>query len=162
MHILVELEGVLRGKKDEPIPVGIIMTAQLAAYNSITFMTELTKAQAEQWINVNKVVDYDNLVDSSVGLVGEELSPRQMKVARSKGNVDLFVTNNPTNWAKAFEQGIPSIMFGVPSYTRLEFRPDAPKKVRAWNDIEDEIRRQNELRTKDKRINTQSETVRFE
>jgi hypothetical protein len=53
-------------------------------------------------------------------------------------------------------------MFGVPSYTRLEFRPDAPKRVRAWNDIEDEIRRQNELRTKDKRVDTQGEGVRFE
>lgn len=162
MHILVELEGVLRGTKDEPIPAGILMIAQLAAYNSITFMTELTRAQAEQWINVNKVVDYDNLLDSSVGLVGEELSPRQMMVARSKGNIDLFVTNNPTNWAKAFEQGIPSIMFGVPSYTRLEFRPDAPKKVRAWNDIENEIRKQNELRTQDKRITKHDEGVRFE
>ena len=138
------------------------MIAQLAAYNTITFMTELTKPQAEQWINVNKVVDYDNLVDSSVGLVGEELSQRQMKVARSKGNVDLFVTNNPTNWAAAFEQGIPSIMFGVPSYTRLEFRPDAPKKIRAWNDIENEIRKQNELRTKDKRVTKTDQGVRFD
>lgn len=162
MHILVELEGVLRGQKDEPIPAGIIMVAQLAAYNSITFMTELSKAQAEQWINVNKVVDYDNLIDSSVSLVGEELSQRQMKVARSKGTVDLFMTNNPVNWAKAFEQGIPSIMFGVPSYTRLEFRPDAPKKVRAWNEIEAEITRQNELRTQDKRITKHEEGVRFE
>lgn len=161
MHILVELEGVLRGPKDEPVSQGIILSAQLAAYNQISFMTELTTAQAEQWINVNKVVDYDYLWDSSHGLVGEELAHRQIRAARSRGNIDLFITNNPKWWAFAFEQGIPSMMFAVPSYTRPEFRPDAPKRVRAWNEIEEAIAKQNELRTKDARLQ-RGEGVRFE
>jgi hypothetical protein len=53
------------------------------------------------------------------------------------------------------------MMFGVPSYTRPEFRPDAPKKVRAWSDIEAAIAKQNELRTKDIRL-TRTETTKFE
>ena len=163
MHILVELEGVLRGhRNDEPISTGIILVAQLAAYNRLTFMTELSKPEAEQWINVNKIVDYDHLLDSSIGLVGENLGERQLTAARAKGNIDLFITNNPTMWAFAFEQGIPSMMYGVPSYTRPEFRPDAPKKVRAWNDIEDSIRKQNEIRTKDARLNSSDEDINFE
>lgn len=161
MHIVIQLEGVLRGQFDEPIPQGIILTGQLSAYNQITFITDLSEAQAQQWINVNKVVDYDNLITNSVALVGEELAPRQLKHARSKGHIDLVITNSPTLWAQAFEMGIPSIMFGVPSYTRTEFRPDAPKKVRAWTDIEDAIRKQNELRTQDARLG-QGEGVRFE
>jgi hypothetical protein len=161
VHILVEIDGVLRGRNDEPISNGIIMVAQLAAYNTLSFMTELTEAQAQQWINVNKIVDYDYLIDSSVGLVDEPLGERQIRFARAKGNVDLFITNNPSMWAYAFDQGITSIMFGVPSYTRPEFRPDAPKRVRAWNDIEAAVARQNELRTKDARL-ARSEGVRFE
>lgn len=161
MHILVELDGVLRGQRDEPIPQGIIMVAQLAAYNQITFMTELTMAEITQWINVNKIVDYDNLLDSSIALVDEDLAQRQIKAARAKGNVDLFITSNPSNWAFAFDLGIPSMMFGVPSYVRPEFRPDAPKRVRAWTEIEDAVKKQNELRTKDARIG-RSDGVRFE
>lgn len=161
MHILVELDGVLRGKNDEPVSQGIILVAQLAAYNTISFMTELSAQEAEQWINVNKVVDYDYLIDSSVGLVDEPLGHRQIKFARAKGNIDLFVTNNPSMWAFAFEQGITSIMFGTPAYTRVEFRPDAPKRVRAWSDIEEAIAKQNELRTKEAR-QQRSEGVRFE
>ena len=161
MQILVELEGVLRGKRDEPIAAGIIITAQLAAHNQIIFMTELSQSEAEQWINVNKIVDYDMLVDSNISLVDEPLKHRQLRYARARGNVDLVITNDPSFWAFAFEQGIPAMMFGVPSYTRPEFRPDAPKKVRAWTDIEAAIAKQNELRTTDKRL-TRSEGVRFE
>ena len=161
MQILVELDGVLRGQKDEPISMGIIMVAQLAAYNQLIFMTELSEAEAQQWINVNKVVDYDMLIDSSLTLVDEPLKHRQLKYARSRGNIDLVITHDPAFWAFAFEQGIPCMMFGVPSYTRVEFRPDAPKKVRAWTDIEEAIRKQNEVRTKDARL-TRTDGVRFE
>jgi hypothetical protein len=161
MHIAVELDGVLRGQNDEPISSGIILIAQLAAYNSMTFITSLTSPEAEQWVNVNKIVDYDQLIDSSVGLVGEELGIRQLRYARAKGSVDLFITNNPSMWAAAFNEGIPALMFGVPSYTRPEFRPDAPKRVRAWNEIEEAVKKQNELRTKDMRMQ-RGEGVRFE
>jgi len=161
MQILVELDGVLRGQRDEPISMGIIMVAQLAAYNQLIFMTELSEAEAQQWINVNKVVDYDRLIDSSIRLVDEPLKQRQLKAARANGNIDLVITHDPEFWAYAFEQGIPCMMFGVPSYTRVEFRPDAPKKVRAWTEIEEAIRKQNEIRTKDARL-TRSEGVRFE
>lgn len=162
MHIVVELDGVLRGNRnDEPIAQGILVVGALSAYNQISFITELSATEAEQWINQNKVVDFDNLIDSSVGLEGEDLKQRQLKVARSKGNVDLFITSNPALWAFAFDQGIPSLMFGVPSYLRAEFRPDAPKKVRSWSQIEEAISKQNELRTKDKRL-IRTETVRFE
>lgn len=161
MHIVVELDGVLSGRNDEPISTGIIMVAQLAAYNQLTFLTSKNRAEVEQWLDINKVVDYDNLLDSSAGIVGEELVHRQLQLSRAKGNVGLFITNNPSNWAFAFDQGIPSIMFGVPSYTRPEFRPDAPKKLRSWNDIEEAVEKQNALRTQDARL-LRTEAINFE
>lgn len=137
------------------------MVAQLAAYNQLTFLTSKNRAEVEQWLDINKVVDYDNLLDSSAGIVGEELVHRQLQLSRAKGNVGLFITNNPSNWAFAFDQGIPSIMFGVPSYTRPEFRPDAPKKLRSWNDIEEAVEKQNALRTQDARL-LRTEAINFE
>ena len=113
------------------------------------------------WLDVNKIVDYDRILDSSVHLEGEVLAERQVNVARAKGPIDLFITNNPQMWAYGFNMGIPSVMFGVPSYTRVEFRPDAPKSIRSWNDIEDSINKQNELRTKDARL-LRTEGLNFE
>lgn len=161
MHILVDINGVLRGPKDEPISTGIIMAGTLSVYNQITFMSDLPPAQLQQWLDVNKIVDYDKLIDRSAYLEGDELAHRQIKLARSRGQVDLFITNDPSLWAYAFDLGIPSMMFGVPSYTRPEFRPDAPSKKRSWTDIEEAIKKQNALRTNDVRL-SRGDGVSFE
>ena len=162
MHIVVELEGVIQGAyKLDPIPTGTMAVGALSAYNQITFITDMHKDEAERWINENKVVDFDLIIGKEVTLVGENLKERQLTMARSKAGIGLFITSNPSLWAFAFEQGIPSIMFGVPSYLRPEFRPDAPKRVRSWGDIEEAVKRQNEMMTKDARL-IRTETVRFE
>ena len=161
MHILVDIDGVLRGQKEEPIGTGILMVGTLSVYNSLTLMGTGTEAQIKYWLDNNKVVDYDRIIDETVSLVDEDLKERQIKLARSKGPVDLLITNSPSLWAFAFDMGIPSAMFGVPSYTRVEFRPDAPKKVRAWSEIEEAIKQQNILRTQDARL-TRTETLNFE
>jgi hypothetical protein len=161
VQILVDINGVLKGINDEPISTGILMVGTLSVYNQLTFMSDESELATKQWLNNNKVVDFDRIIDSSVELVGEELAHRQIKFARSRGPVDLFITNNPELWAFAFDMGIPSVMFGVPSYTRPEFRPDAPKRLRAWNEIEEAINKQNALRTEDARL-TRTEALNFE
>lgn len=161
MHIVVDLDGVLKGRNDNPISTGVIMVGSLSAWNKLTLISQDSITETQHWLDTNKIVDFDNIIDKSVALEGEGLSERQLNYVRGRGAVDLFVTNNPTLWAYAFEQGIPSVMFGVPSYTRPEFRPDAPKKIRAWNDIEQAIEKQNTMRTKDARI-TRTESINFE
>jgi hypothetical protein len=146
---------------DKPIAPGILLHASLAAHNQMTIMSDWSEAQTIQWMDANKIVDFDKIIDRSVHLEGELLQERQIRLARATQPIDLFITNNPTLWAFAFDLGITSIMFGVPSYTRPEFRPDAPKQVRAWDDITSAIEKQNALRTQDVRL-TKSEGFRFE
>jgi hypothetical protein len=161
MQILVDVNGVLRGPNDEPISTGILMVGTLSVYNTLIFMSDLSTAEIQQWLDVNKIVEYDKLIDKSAHLEGEELAHRQIQLARSRGRVDLFITNNPKLWAFALDQGIPSAMFGVPSYTRAEFRPDAPKRMRSWDEIETAVKKQNELRTNDARVR-RTESINFE
>jgi len=161
MQILVELDGVLRNKDDGIISTGVLTYSMLTAYNRMTIMSSSTEEATLRWLNVNKVVDVDNIIDSSVALEGEDLAERQINFARSRGAIDLFITSNPKLWAYAFDLGITSIMFGVPSYIRPEFRPDAPKKVRSWDSIQEAIDRQNEARVKDLRL-TRTNDVSFE
>jgi hypothetical protein len=161
MHILVELDGVIRTKDDGIISTGVLMYSMLTAYNRMTVMSSSTEEETLRFLNVNKIVDVDNIVDSSVALEGEDLAERQINFARSRGSIDLFITSNPKLWVYAFDQGITSIMFGVPSYIRPEFRPDAPKKVRSWDSIQEAVDRQNEARVKDLRL-TRTNDVSFE
>lgn len=161
MRIVVDIEGVLRGPNGEPISTGVLMVGTLSVYNQLVFMGDETQAELKYWMDSNKVVDYDLMIDNSVKLEGEDLAQRQLTVARSRGPVDLFITNNPSMWAFAFDQGIPSVMFGVPAYTRVEFRPDAPKKVRTWAQIQEAITAQNIAKTNDARLN-RTELLNFE
>ena len=133
----------------------------LTAYNRMTILSSSTEEETLRWLNTNKIVDVDNIVDSSCALEGEPLGERQINVARSQGAIDLFITSNPKLWVYAFDQGVTCMMFGVPSYIRPEFRPDAPKKVRSWDSIQEAIDRQNEARVKDLRL-TRNNDVSFE
>lgn len=161
MHILVDLDGVLRGRKDDPIAVGVQMVGALSVYNKLTLLSSQSAEATKHWLDTNKVVDFDDIVDLSAHLEGESLQERQITLARAKGPVDIIITNNPTLWAFAFNQGLAAVLFGLPSYTRPEFRPDAPRKVRAWSDIEKAIEDQNALRTKDARL-IRTEALNFE
>jgi len=161
MRILVEIDGVLKDREDGVISTGVLMYGPLTAYNQIVLMTEMTEAEAKRWLDVNKIVDYDLLIDKSVHLETENLQERQIQVARSRGNIDLFITSNPKLWVYAFDLGIPSLMFGVPQYLRAEFRPDAPKKIRSWDQVQDAIEKQNILKTTDARLQ-RTEGINFE
>lgn len=160
MHILVDVEGVVRTQAGKPIPPGVQLTSTLTAYNKLTYLSEQPAAVLKQWLDVYKIVDFDDIIDATVALEGENLKERQIQVARRRGAVDMLITGNPKLWVFAFEQGIPSVMFGAPEYSRVEFRPDAPKKVRSWSEIEETIDRQNALRTTDARL-ARMENINF-
>jgi hypothetical protein len=161
MFIFVELDGVIKDHNDTPIPTGVLMVSTLTVYNRLTYLTSGTREEAERWLNVSKIVDFDNIIDKTVSLVDEPLAERQLKLARSRGPVELFITANPATWKYAFEQGIPSVLFASPDYTRPEFRPDAPKRMRSWDSIEAAIAEQNALRTQDARL-SRTEALNFE
>jgi hypothetical protein len=161
MQILVDLDGVLKGRNDEPISTGILMIGALSAHNRLIFISSNNESETRIWLDINKIVDYDIIIDSKYKLVGEDLKQRQVNVARARGGIDMIITNDPNLWRYTFELGIPSSMFAVPSYTRVEFRPDAPKKVRAWDQIEEAIDKENQLRTQDARL-SRTEAIGFE
>jgi hypothetical protein len=160
MKILVELDGVLRDRNDQPIATGVLMVSTLIVYNQITFISSMNREETEQWLSIHKIINYDDIIDSSVTLATEELPERQINVARASGAVDLFITANPKLWVYSFDLGIPSVMFGVPGYLRPEFRPDAPKKIRSWTDIEEAIEKQNTARAQDARL-TRTQALNF-
>ena len=151
MKILVELDGVLRGRGDLPISTGIILSGSLSTHNRISFFSSQPFTEMKYWLDSNKIIDYDNLIDNSVALPDEDLKQRQLKVARAKGLAEMVVTSDPALWTFAFEQGIPVILFAVPAYTRPEYRPDAPTSVRSWDSITQAIAKQAVLLAEDAR-----------
>ena len=93
MEILVELDGVLRNQEDAPIPTGVILYQTLTAYNRMTIASSMSREDTERWLNINKIVDFDLMIDNSAHLEGENLTQRQINVAPSFGQFTIYDGN---------------------------------------------------------------------
>jgi hypothetical protein len=150
LNILVALEGVLSSdNSDNPSRVGAMVYYGFKPAHRVAIFTSWSKPQAEHWLNVNGFVGYDELIDNTYDLIGDELAQRQITVARSRQQVELLVTGDPKLAAWAFEQGLPSLVLAHPDTMLVQNRPDAPKKMRAWTDIEEVITKRNIKRSLD-------------
>lgn len=148
MNILVSLDGVLSSESGEPIRAGVALYYALNVNNRVAIMTKRTEADAKQWLQSHGIINYDDLIDISMSLEGEELKKRQFILSRSRAPIEMYVDSDPTMCAWVFqEQMVPTVLFSHPGYVKVEHRPDAPKKVRAWADIEDSINRVNIARS---------------
>lgn len=150
MNILVSLDGVLSSDSGDPIRAGVALYYALNINNRVALMTSRTEEDAQHWLNSHGIINYDDLIDRSFHLEGEDLKKRQFIMSRSRAPIEMYVDSDPAMCAWVFEeQGIPAVMFMNPGFLAVERRPDAPKKVRTWNQIEESINRVNIAKSKD-------------
>lgn len=150
MNVLLALDGVLSSESGEPIRAGVILYYALANAHRVSIITNRKTDDAEQWLQGHGIINYDELIDVSVHLEGEELKKRQFLLARSKAPLEMYVDADPAMCAWAFEiQNVTSLLFSHPGYVRVENRPDAPSKVRKWSDIEAAVTRVNLAKVKE-------------
>lgn len=122
----------------------------LNSNNRVAIATTRSKEDADQWLNSHGIIAYDDLVDSSFALAGEDLKKRQVVLSRSRAPIELYIDADPAMCAWVFEsQNIPVLLFMHPGFARVEARPDAPSKVRAWSEIEASVDRVNISRSKE-------------
>ena len=144
MNILVSLDGVLSSESGEPIRAGVALYYALNINNRVALMTSRGEEDAKQWLQSHGIINYDDLIDRSFHLEGEDIKKRQFILSRSRAPIEMYVDSDPKMCAWVFEnQMVPTVLFTHPGYVKVEHRPDAPKKVRAWSDIEDSINRVN-------------------
>jgi hypothetical protein len=150
VNVLLALDGVLSSESGEPIRAGVILYYALANAHRVSIITNRKTDDAEQWLQGHGIINYDELIDVSVHLEGEELKKRQFLLARSKAPLEMYVDADPAMCAWAFEiQNVTSLLFSHPGYVRVENRPDAPSKVRKWSDIEAAVTRVNLAKVKE-------------
>lgn len=149
MNVLLALNGILRADSGEPNRAGVVLYYALHAAHRVALITSDTGADARHWLNSHGIIGYDDLLDNSVELAGEVLKRRQFLLSRGKAPIEMYVDSDPEMCAWVFEhQSVPTLLFSHPSYLPVQFRPDAPSKVRKWNDIEDAITKINIAKSK--------------
>jgi hypothetical protein len=153
MNIVMSMDGVLRSDTGEFLPDGLIVYRAFKSIARVVLLTSMEAKKAETWLAMNKMPDFDDLIDNSVKVdPTERLKDRQIKVARSRGSIEFYVDADPLMVAEAMRLGIPALLMTTPAYIRPEFRPDAPKGVRPWDEIVAETNRQQAMKAVDYRI----------
>ena len=151
MNILVNLDGVLCSDAGEPIPAGIALYYALTASHRVSVLTARTQDDAKHWLHSHGIINYDDLIDNSLKLEGDDLKKRQFKTARHGAPLEMYVDSDPEMCAWVFEeQRVTSILVNHPSYAKIEHRPDAPKKFRTWDQIVEAVDRVNVARAKER------------
>ena len=148
MNIILSLDGVLRAESGEPNRTGVLVYYALNNLHRVAFITKDGFADTKHWLNSHGIIGFDDLLDNSVALEGEDLKKRQFTLSRQKAPVELYVDSDPSMCAWVMSQGIPTLLVSNPSYLPIEHRPDAPSKVRKWSEIEESITKMNIAKSK--------------
>lgn len=155
-YAVIGIEGVLARVADgalitsQPIPAGVTLYATLRRNYKIALLAyERNEAKIVHWLRSNHVTDYTTLLAGGPGLPVDQRAA-QIRELRLRGYaLDLVIDASPAVVAKAMHAGVTSLLFASPKYARPEFRPDAPRGIREWADIEGEMDLQREFRAQE-------------
>lgn len=162
---LITIDGVL-GEYSTiqgfyPVPEGVRLAHALRqGYRIILGTTQADEASVEHWLLINGMTRpnfYEDLMCRRAPFTDVEdatLHAHYARQLRSGGtDVGLVVSADPQVVLKATEMGFPCLLFVNPGYRWGEYRPDRKRLPRPWQDIDDEVTRQRELRATDPRLN---------
>ena len=150
MNVLIFFDGVMSHRFAAPIVQGVALFRSLQTHRRTVILCK-EREKTEKWLRDNNILKIDDLVSAEEIGVSKDLE--LIEYCRSKGKIDVVVTSDITLSTKLLEAGIPTLLFLDPKYTRPEFRPDAPKGVKSWEELQTEKDRQEELYREDPRAN---------
>jgi hypothetical protein len=144
-----------------PIPDGVRLAHALrSGYRIVLGTTQGDENSVEFWLRINGMTRpnfYEDLLYRQTpqsDLENVDLQAHYAHQLRSDSvDVGLVVTGDARVALKVTEMGFPTIFFINPSYRWGEYRMDKKRLPRAWQDIDDEMTRQAELRAVDPRLN---------
>jgi hypothetical protein len=151
MAVLVFLDGVLRNKKNAPIPNGMLLYRSLNETNRVLILCK-DKEKDNNWLKQNKIFKLDDLVDQNLTYLGDNPEYRQVEYVRGLGPVDYVITENPELAALLLQQGITALVFLNPLYIDDRYRPDSLTK-KSWDEVIQELDKQEEALLEDPRVN---------
>jgi len=145
MNILVALDGVLSSENKVPNRTSVLIYYSLIPNHRVAIFTKWSKKDAEYWLASNGIIDYAELIDDSYAMLGEDLSQRQITIARSRQPVEMVLTADPVLSRWCFEHGIPSLALLHSDSTPISNRPG----MRSWQSIEEAVTNRNIKRSLD-------------
>lgn len=158
--MVIALEGVLRNKQGQPIPQGLALYHGMkTVYKIVIAVDDLSRAQAEHWLQVEGLRDHIRIICADVALGGNDVRYEQLRTLGGlQMRPDMVIEPSPARVAAAVSAGYTTVLFTQPSYARPEWRADSSKGVKAWASIEEELTKQAEQKARDPRVDAEMTT----
>jgi hypothetical protein len=162
---LITVEGVLGEHSTihgfHPIVDGVRLARALRSeYQLVLGTTQADVDSVEFWLRINGMTKpgfYEALLGREArwaDLSDQDLLLRHASQLRASGaDLALVVSSEPPSLLLTTMAGFPSLFFINPSYRWGEYRPDRKRLPKPWQDIDDEMTRQAELKATDPRLN---------
>lgn len=152
MAALLFLDGVLRNRKNAPIPNGMLLYHSLKEKQRVLILCK-DKDKDDNWLKQHKIFKYDDLVGQDIPSLGDNPEYRQVEYLRGLGQVDYVITDNAELAKDLLTDGITVIVFLNPVYVDDRYRPDSLKRgTKTWKEVVAEIERQQEALVEDPRV----------
>jgi len=152
MAVLMFLDGVMRNRKNAPIPNGMLLYHSLKEKNRVLILCK-DKDKDDNWLKQHKIFKYDDVVDHNIPSLGDNPEYRQVEYLRGLGQVDYVVTDSVDLAKDLLTDGVTVMVFLNPVYVDDRHRPDSlRRKTRTWEEVQSEIERQQEALVEDPRL----------
>ena len=152
MTVLVFLDGVLRrrGEDKSPIVEGTAIFKAMSMFTRVVVIADDAQ-DADRWFKSNGLSQkVDDIIDYKPPVL-ENVPYKQVQHVRSKGRVDIVITDDIELSKELLESGVASYLFLHPKYIRPEFRPDGRGR-KSWDEVTEELDKQQGLFTEDPRV----------
>lgn len=147
MTIVMALEGVLVGRDDDIDlvqeqldPVGFTLYAGLSRHNRVILATKQDRRMVDHWCRLNGLSTHQGI---------DPLDDHTVRRLRAAGfTPELYIDANPERAAAALRNGVQTMMFTRPLYSRVSHRPDMDTTAlqKPWGQIVAESKAQRAAR----------------
>lgn len=142
-YVVMAIEGVLVESQDLktglPSQSGHMLYNTLVQSYSVVLVTHHDAELVDTWLRKEGIKGFATVFNYSASSTAMSLSSWKAYQVRhllqSGSAVAWFIDTDPSAIAEVYVEGVPTMMLSHPYFTRPEFRPDADRQVRPWNDL---------------------------
>lgn len=155
--VVIVINGVLRpsNRPDSVDPIGRQLYESLKSRFRVILLDDASAPETQHWLDVHGFVGhvgaYTPPVDFAPRTVAEGRL-RMLAAIRNAQGADLVIEPHPTCAAEEISSGYVVMLYASPKYLMDIWHPEHSYEPRAWDDIVDEIERQENAKAKDTRL----------
>jgi len=155
------LDGVIRKPNTETIIRQGISLFRAVSPGIRTAILGTTDKERDEWfLKANNLIPDPDIYPLRV-TEGATLAERRLaQIARVRAigaNVEFVVEPDPEIAAHLMDQGVPVLLFLSPQYSHPDFRPDAEREAKPWDQLRATVDYQTALRVGDNRLSEEPE-----